>query len=112
MEELPIDKGAATAIFRILQESLTNVLRHADATRVDILLEQEEEHLLFMVRDNGCGIALEAINNPISIGLTGMRERALLLGGQFTIRSLPDTGTIIEVHLPLSKNMDFKEDRS
>ena len=111
-EEPPIGKDAATAIFRILQESLTNVLRHAGASRVDLLLQQEENHLLFIVRDNGCGVAPETISDPLSIGLTGMRERALLLGGQFFIRGRPESGTIIEVRIPLFKKMDLSEDRS
>ena len=101
-DEPIIDREAATAIFRILQESLTNVLRHAGATRVDIRLRQEEDHLVFEVQDNGCGIAPEAISNQMSIGVTGMRERALLLGGRFTIQSRPGMGTVIEVHLPLA----------
>jgi signal transduction histidine kinase len=100
-KEPPIDRDAATAIFRILQESLTNVLRHARATKVDIRLEQEENHLLFIVRDNGCGISPGAIGHPMSIGLTGMHERALLLGGEFKISGQPESGTLVEVRLPL-----------
>jgi signal transduction histidine kinase len=79
---------------------------------VDIRLKQEGNSMIFIVRDNGCGIPPAAICNPLSIGLTGMRERALLLGGQVAIQSRPDTGTIIEVRLPFSKNRDYSEDMS
>jgi len=103
-EEQPVDRDLATAMFRILQESLTNVQRHAQATRVDILLREEAGQLVLRVQDNGCGIGSETLSSPLSIGLTGMRERALLMGGQFEIRSQPGSGTTIEVRLPLSKN--------
>ena len=103
-EDPPISRDAMTAIFRILQESLTNVLRHAGASRVDILLKQEDNHLVFTVQDNGCGIPPDTVTHPESIGLTGMRERAMLLGGEFSIRGrLPEQegggGTVIEVQL-------------
>lgn len=101
--ELPVDRDSATAAFRILQESLTNVQRHTKATRVDVFLRQEAGLLLLVVHDNGSGIESAALKSPMSIGLTGMRERALLLGGQLDIRSLPGAGTTVEVRLPLSK---------
>jgi PAS domain S-box-containing protein len=111
-EEQPVDRAFATAVFRILQESLTNVLRHARATWVHVLLRQECDRLLLQVRDNGCGIAPETLSNPLSIGLAGMRERTLLLGGQFEISSRPGTGTTIEVRFPLSKIKDQSEEDS
>jgi signal transduction histidine kinase len=110
--EPPLGKSASTAIFRILQESLTNVLRHSGATRVDILLQQEGNQLLFIVRDNGCGISPDAIGNAMSIGLTGIRERALLLGGRFEISGQPEYGTIVEIFIPLSGNRDVSKERS
>ena len=100
--ELPIDRHCATAAFRVVQESLTNVQRHAKATRVDILLREEAGRLLLRVQDNGCGIESAALKSPMSIGLTGMRERALLLGGQLHIQGSPKTGTTVELRLPLS----------
>ena len=101
-EELPLDREVATALFRILQESLTNVLRHAHATRLVVLLCQQAEHVILRVQDNGLGIAPETLNNPLSIGLAGMRERALLLQGQLEIRSRPGAGTVLEVWLPIA----------
>jgi signal transduction histidine kinase len=99
--ELVPSRDTATAAFRILQESLTNVSRHAGATRVDILLEQSGADLVLRVRDNGRGIPPDAASDPRSVGLAGMRERALLLGGQFEVRGRPGLGTTVEVHLPL-----------
>jgi PAS domain S-box-containing protein len=107
--ELPADRDSATAAFRILQESLTNVLRHAQATRVDVLLRQDAGQLLLRIQDNGRGIPPETLNNPLSIGLAGMRERASLLGGQFAISSLPGSGTTVEVRLPFSKTAVSQE---
>jgi signal transduction histidine kinase len=100
--DLPVGRDCATAAFRVLQESLTNVQRHAKATRVDILLREDAGRLLLRVHDDGCGIESAALKSPMSIGLTGMRERALLLGGQLDIQGSPGTGTTVEVRLPLS----------
>src|SRR5438477_337577 len=70
-----------TAFFRIFQETLTNVIRHAQATRVEVTLKEEQGYLLMEVRDNGRGISSDEITNNKSIGLLGMRERAALPGG-------------------------------
>ena len=108
-QDVPLDRDRSTAMFRILQESLTNVLRHAQATRVDVLLRPEAGQLVLRIQDNGCGIRPETLSNPMSIGLAGMRERALLLDGQLEIRSQPESGTTIEMRLPLSKNANPPE---
>jgi PAS domain S-box-containing protein len=108
-EEMVKDRDAATAIFRILQETLTNVSRHSKATQVKILLQIETGQIHLRVHDNGCGVSLDSINNPMSIGLAGMRERAQLLGGHFEIQSRPGSGTTIEVRLPLQKNENSRE---
>lgn len=100
--EWPMDRDVATAAFRILQESLTNVQRHAGATRVDVRLRYKKGQLNLRIKDNGGGIRPEALNSPLSIGLAGMRERALLLDGKFEIHSRPGAGTTIEVSLPLT----------
>lgn len=99
-DELAVGCDAATAVFRILQESLTNVQRHARATRVEVSLRLEAGQLLLRVEDNGRGIRARQLSDPMSIGLVGMRERALLLGGQLEIRSHPDMGTVIEMQVP------------
>jgi signal transduction histidine kinase len=99
VDEPPLSRDAATALYRIVQESLTNVLRHAEATRVDIALDVTGPDVRLRVRDNGRGAPPGALASPRSIGLVGMRERALLLGGHFEVLSEPGQGTAIEVRL-------------
>ncbi|MCC6821569.1 MAG: sensor histidine kinase, partial [Verrucomicrobia subdivision 3 bacterium] len=100
-QDAPADRDRATAMFRVLQESLTNVLRHAQATRVEVRLCTEAGQLILRVQDNGCGIPPVKLRHPKSIGLAGMRERALLLHGQLEIQSPPGAGTPIEMRLPM-----------
>lgn len=92
-----IDKEHATGIFRIFQETLTNVARHASATCVDVTLAKNAERVMLEVHDNGCGATPERLSAPLSLGIRGMRERALLLGGDLTIQSSPGEGTTIRV---------------
>lgn len=95
-----MDKEQSTAIFRILQETLTNVARHANATRVNISLRKKAGNLILEVRDNGKGITESDISNPRSLGLLGMKERALLLGGNFKLSGTLGKGTIVTVRIP------------
>ena len=99
-DELVIEREQSTALFRILQESLTNVVRHAAATRVEIDLHSDETETTLTVRDNGHGICPAELNNPHSLGLLGMRERATLLGGECHINGQPGHGTEVEARLP------------
>src|SRR5207302_1568926 len=85
LTELTVDRDRSTAVFRILQELLTNVVRHAGATRVDVALRSEPNELLLTVADNGCGIDEEAATSPKSFGLMGVRERVLPFGGRVEI---------------------------
>ena len=101
--EPPVGHEAATAAFRILQESLTNVQRHAGARQVEIDVTHEGDHLVLVVRDDGRGMSPEALASPLSIGLAGMRERALILGGRCEIRSGTGQGTTIEVRVPIAE---------
>jgi PAS domain S-box-containing protein len=94
------DNDVATALYRIVQESLTNVARHAAATRVEVSLCAEAECLVLTVRDNGTGLA-EGARQGSGIGLLSMRERATALGGQLSIISVPGNGTTITVRLPM-----------
>ena len=96
--DLALDAESATALFRILQEALTNVARHARATRVTVRLVQEHGNLSLEVQDNGEGIREEQLAGR-SLGVLGMRERAILLGGQFSIGSTPKNGTTVTVRL-------------
>jgi PAS domain S-box-containing protein len=90
----------ATTIFRALQESLTNVAKHAHAHLVEVTLSEERDHLTLVVRDDGRGISPDGPRNPASFGLLGLSERAYLLGGEVSIESTPGRGTIVEMRLP------------
>jgi signal transduction histidine kinase len=96
-----IDQERATAVFRIFQEALTNVARHSGATQVDVRLTVDNGELTLEVHDNGIGAGDERLSTSQSLGIMGMRERAVLLGGEFTIRAEPDAGTTIKVRIPL-----------
>lgn len=99
-EDLRVDPEHATAVFRICQEALTNVTRHARATEVQVRLEDEGVGLVLEVRDNGRGIPHERLADTKSFGLLGMRERAGLLGGDVQINTREGEGTTIRLHLP------------
>jgi len=103
-DPLPLDAELSTAIFRIFQESLTNVARHAHATRVDARLEREANYLLFQVHDNGTGFDPEEAKSRKSLGLVGMQERALLLNGELKIEGIPGAGTTLTLRIPLSRS--------
>ena len=96
----------STALFRILQEILTNVARHAHATHVDIRLEQSGEHVSLQVRDNGRGISGVEQSGPEAFGLLGMRLRAQQQGGTFDIQGTSGTGTMVTVRIPLYRTND------
>jgi signal transduction histidine kinase len=83
-----LDPERTTAFFRIFQETLTNVIRHAKATRVDVELKEDAARIILDVKDNGRGISRKEISDPRAMGLLGMRERAALLGGDFRIQPL------------------------
>jgi len=95
-----LEEELNTAFFRIFQESLTNVVRHANATRVDVRLWEQDGNLLMEIRDNGRGISESDWTNTRSIGVLGMRERASLLGGELTITGVPEQGTTVRVRIP------------
>jgi PAS domain S-box-containing protein len=99
-DDIVIDPERTTAIFRIFQETLTNITRHAEETQVDVKLDRDNGKIVLEVRDNGRGIGEEQLSTSSSLGILGMRERALLLGGEFTIRSAPGQGTMVRVLIP------------
>lgn len=98
---LVLDDTRATTVFRILQESLNNVVRHADASRVDIALYRDDGKLFLTVKDNGIGIYPNCRRKANVFGLIGIRERLLALGGEFTIDSEPDKGTALTMWIPV-----------
>jgi len=105
VESLILDKDRSTAIFRIFQESLTNVARHAHATRVEARLQCESDRIVFEVFDNGTGFDPEVAKARHSLGLIGMRERAHLLSGEFKAEGVPGSGTTITLTIPLPRSI-------
>jgi PAS domain S-box-containing protein len=101
--ELVLDDTAGTAIFRIVQEALTNIARHADASHVTITLYRIDGQVLLTVRDDGRGIAAADMEKAQSLGLVGMRERVWAMDGDITISSDEPPGTRIDIVLPLPK---------
>jgi two-component system sensor histidine kinase UhpB len=99
-EELTVEKDRSTAIFRIFQETLTNVSRHAGASRVTVRLREKNGMLSLMVRDNGKGITKKQILDSKSFGLIGMRERVHPWGGAVDIKGIPGKGTTVLVDVP------------
>jgi PAS domain S-box-containing protein len=102
-EDIVLDQNRCTAVFRIFQETLTNVIRHSKATRVKVNLRERKNALVLEVRDNGIGITQEQISNPKSFGIIGIRERAHFLGGEVNIDGIPDKGTTVTVTIPLNE---------
>jgi two-component system sensor histidine kinase UhpB len=98
--ELALSRPAATGTFRILQESLTNVARHAGAKEVFVALREEAGWVVLEVRDNGRGLSPDALVDPKSIGLLGMKERAELLGGEIQFAGRPGEGTVVTLRVP------------
>jgi signal transduction histidine kinase len=97
-----VAREVSTAVFRIFQETLTNVLRHANATRVESSLIEKRGSVQLVIRDNGRGVTREQVNNPLSLGLVGMRERAEMLGGRTRIYGSRQKGTVVVVRIPVA----------
>jgi two-component system sensor histidine kinase UhpB len=93
----------ATAVFRIVQESLSNIARHAGAKRIDVSLYAQDGSLTVEIRDDGKGVRENEMTSVESIGLLGMRERALAVGGDLTLESVAGRGTVVILRLPLEK---------
>lgn len=99
--DLELEDVHATAVFRILQESLTNIARHAQASRVEVSIARDDGVVALTVRDDGRGFSPQQPRKPGSFGLLGVRERAYLLGGEVNIESGQGRGTSVEVRIPL-----------
>ncbi len=103
VEKIDLDQMRATTIFRILQESLTNVARHAGATKVTVAFTQMDRLLVLVIQDNGKGIAENVISDHRSLGLIGMRERAHACGGNVMVSCPPGGGTVVTARIPLPR---------
>jgi signal transduction histidine kinase len=105
-DEFDLSKEKSTNFFRIVQESLTNVIRHANATKVEINLNENDGILVLEIQDNGKGVAEASITNPRSFGFIGIRERAHSLGGEVDISGTPNEGTRVIVKIPILQRQD------
>jgi PAS domain S-box-containing protein len=101
LEEPDFSTKQSNALFRIYQEALTNIARHAGATQVDAVLSQEEASIVLEIRDNGKGFRMEDMPDKKTLGLSGMRERALMIDGDFQMESAPGKGTYIQISIPI-----------
>jgi PAS domain S-box-containing protein len=101
ISDLNLHKTHSTAVFRIVQESLANIAKHARASQAEVAIAQNGSEVTIAVRDDGLGFSPQDPRKPNSFGLVGLRERAYLLGGEAAIISAPGRGTDIEVRLPL-----------
>jgi PAS domain S-box-containing protein len=110
-DELGLDPALCTTLFRIFQETLTNIARHAQATRVSASLKQNEKTLTMTMRDNGRGITEQELTNPRSLGLLSLRERAAQWGGKTSLRGVAGRGTTVTVRIPLPASPAMGGDR-
>ena len=101
IEKTDISENHTTALFRICQGCLTNIVSHASATKIQITLTEQAGNLTLEVEDNGKGITQEQIRNPTSLGIMGMRERTISVGGTFSISGKPGQGTRVKVEVPV-----------
>ncbi|HNP21833.1 MAG TPA: histidine kinase [Panacibacter sp.] len=99
--DLKDTRNNAIAIFRIYQESLTNIARHAEASRVDAVLKHEDNALTLTIHDNGKGFDLGSISQKRTLGLLGMKERTIMMGGAYNITSSPGKGTTVHISVPV-----------
>jgi len=100
-QSLNIDEKTSTAIFRIFQEILTNIAKHAKASRVDVVFGKNQNNIILKVRDNGKGFKFERTKKSKSLGILGMSERANAIGGKLSINSIIGVGTTVLLEVPL-----------
>ena len=101
IKKIKVDKNTSTALFRIFQEALTNITRHARATKVDVNIEKKERIFSLKVTDNGVGISSDIGDKSKSFGLLGMKERALMLGGEVEVNGADGKGTTVKARIPI-----------
>jgi signal transduction histidine kinase len=110
LDDFTFDEHTASNIFRIIQELLTNVSRHADATLITITLTLADDTVIITVEDNGKGITPEQVKHVQSLGIVSMEERALLIGGAFTITGTPGIGTAARLTIPITPTQRRERD--
>ncbi len=112
LNELNLRRDQTTALFRILQETLTNITRHANATEVKVNLNREDNELMMEVADNGKGITDPDPKGEKSFGILGMKERTILLGGEFKIQGISGKGTKVIVRMPIDNLEDLNFEKA
>lgn len=108
LEEMALTKAEEDHLFRIAQEALSNTLRHAKASEVELLLVARDDLAILRIQDNGLGFDVEA-DKSTSYGLQNIAERAVEIGCTYKIVSVPDEGTIVEVKIPLQKEEEHDD---
>lgn len=107
-----MDATLSINVFRICQEALTNIIKHAEATRASIRVLNNKDTVHIEIADNGKGIKPDNLHHPFSMGLLNMQERAKAIGAKMTIRSSPDTGSAIELIVPIRQGKNIDRRRS
>lgn len=105
-KEMDLSDSIKTGLFRIFQESLTNIARHSEAQNVTVSLQHMEDVTILSIRDDGKGFEQEKIGNKKTLGILGMRERSTMMGGTYETISLPGQGTTVIVSVPLKPEND------
>lgn len=101
------DTELSLVLFRILQESMTNIIRHADATKVKVILIIKDNNIVLKIMDNGRGITTDQMMKPQSFGIIGIRERVRFWGGTSTFEGIPGDGTIVTIAIPFKKTTNM-----
>jgi PAS domain S-box-containing protein len=102
-KEPKLGNEVSVPIYRIFQEALTNIYRHAKATSASVRLRIDSEKIVMTIKDNGMGITRDKVTDPVSLGIIGMKERAIAMGGKVTIRGTKSKGTTVTLQIPLHK---------
>ncbi|PYZ93647.1 two-component sensor histidine kinase [Salipaludibacillus keqinensis] len=110
LEEFPLDKGVEDHLFRILQESVSNTLRHASANQLQVVLIERDDNVILRIADDGKGFNVQEVTSHGSYGLTNMHERAIEIGGTLKVVSVEQEGTRLEVKVPAIKRGDQRND--
>ncbi len=108
-ENISLGEDTAIALFRVFQESLTNVFRHSNATRVKIYLKKDAQNVYLLIEDNGIGVTNAQLHAPTAFGLIGIRERINFLNGDVSIKGVSGKGTIVNVRVPQKETQEGKQ---
>ena len=106
VRKINLDKQTKLNIYRIIQETLTNIVRHAEATSVKIKVKKQGKNILFEIVDNGKGISKADLNNKTSLGLLGIRERTAQIKGEVNIKGTAGKGTVVSLSIPYGDQND------